>query len=202
MPNCKLVEMGECVVLPVNDKDSCLKTEGISTCIALIFKGTIDEIPYIGLYHWAGFCGDEADVLLINDLFEEIALEIQSEFSLQDKPPNLESLFVIGGERQQVEEDGTLLISGTANEVQLLKQHSENCCQVFFDVENLEITFLNFLTSNTQSLEINVYRDKLNYRYEQSNFLESRKLKAITEIEFRSTTTQEEDHHPSKATKL
>ena len=186
MAKFKLVKMGSCIAHLVEDETFYLKTVGISTCIALAFTGQIQGISYIGLYHWAGFAVSGKDQqAAINDIFEMMALTVQAKLNMPGdiERPSIEQLIIIGGEKQQLSPEGEVLISGTEAEVAAIQTYMHAACDKYFErSEGFTSIVRPFLTSQSTSIEVRVYVNQVNCRFEYSmldNFLSSSKSKRI-----------------------
>ncbi len=188
--NMTKVEMNECKFMYVNEervyKKPLLVTCGISTCIAIVAQGAFEGIPYLGLYHWAGFNGIESLEHQLTEIFSILSTELLAKFGCPgDVRPPLNGLYIIGGEKAQSAADGALMISGTEAEVAALEENFMVLCQQYFDVEGeIDTVFHNFLTQDEESLTVNVYPDKVEYVKETSFLDEKSKRQRTNTIMF------------------
>lgn len=188
----KKVKMNKCRVIPfdaqASSNEALLCTYGVTTCIAIIFQGSFHDIPYIGLYHWSGFNNKRnSQEEALNDIFETLSLELQSEYySDCDEKHSLSGIYIIGGERQQLGQDGSLQISGTEAEVTALQKNILHLCQTYFNIEDkLDLCFQNFITHGSESLSIKAFPNRVEYQTESSSFLErSPRSRSVSSINF------------------
>ncbi len=149
------IEEQEIGVVP--GKDCVLWTEGLSTCICILVRGTIDRKSYLAMFHWDGFpchldrCAPNLASQLegiVLRIFDALKLEIKRKMSSLKKPV-MTSCICIGGEKRSES------LSGTELEVDALNTYGMTACKRYFKVKK-GATFLshNFLTTGSVSLRV------------------------------------------------
>ncbi len=157
-----------------------LATAGISTCMAIILHGNIHNIPFVAMYHWAGFAShvnkrDEYQMLTETyKVFNDISDKIRTKFTAaQDEPISINGISIIGGEKQQKDEQGKIIVSGTAKEVKLLKQYALEICVEIFEVsDEAQPIFYNFKTQNAETIDVQVFPNYIVYQHHKGLFFE------------------------------
>lgn len=177
----KLVEMDEgAVIIASEEKAPTLETNGVSTCIAFVFQGMCSHgVPFVGLYHWSGFSDDETQepLEILDELFSSMAEEVQFKLSMpSNEKPYINEMHIIGGEKEQFNEKRELLISGTEQEVEMLREHATEICKAYFEItETTTFYFLNYLTSDNEALTVKASLSEVSYSYEPSLLLKPEK---------------------------
>lgn len=159
------VGINEEVVVAVLDPSLSLTTTGVSTCICILVKGHVDDTPYIGMIHWDGFSVDfdksaenaeDTAREKIDDVIFCLASAVLTEMKDyqevpdDEKPPQLDAIYFIGGEHAVV--GG---VSGTELEVEALKSCARDSCQEYFETSNATMYYYdNYRTSGTNFLDL------------------------------------------------
>jgi hypothetical protein len=135
------------------DSGDSLATDGISTCIGIMFNGTIGNRQFLAMYHWAGFDTqlnkDNLDDQVkaereLKSIFKTLAFRIK--FWGRAGKPNLNQLHLIGGEQKQEH------LSGTEMEVNALFK-AEEYSKLYFNVlDNFTCKRDHYLTTGTDTL--------------------------------------------------
>lgn len=99
-----------------------LITNGVSTCICLMVKGTMGGVGYIGMHHWDGFDlsfnkhapnAKKNAMRVINQLISNLSNAVLEEMRqyavLPTEKPGLDAFITVGGERASKQEE----LSGT-----------------------------------------------------------------------------------------
>lgn len=178
------LEVQEMGVVP--GKDCILWTEGVSTCICILVQGTINEKPYLAMFHWDGLPSNfdrssphlalqlEAIVLRI---FDSLRVYIKQRMGGREKPI-MTSCICIGGERRSE------TLSGTELEVEALNTYGMNACSRYFTVTS-DATFLNhhFLTTGSLSLRVVFSPDRVYWCDDREPFIEASSSEVSAEEE-------------------
>lgn len=147
-----------------------IETFGVTACIALTVRGQFfdedDElIEFCGIWHWSGNRNPKyplSGLDILNDFFERAQedLEFESDTILQ-----LHELSFIGGEIEQRDEVGELLLSGTEKEVNSLKKAIENLDDLDYslEIDPSNITWHNFITRDDMHITVRVGRDCIGF---------------------------------------
>lgn len=206
----KVVQMGEIGVsfanqLSISDEEKpLLTTKGISTCIAIILHGRARGRDFCAMYHWPGLpehiknnASLEAFPEIYN-VFINIEESIRKKFRItSDASIEIKAITIIGGEKQQITAHGELEISGTEQEVHLLKTYTLEICTEMFTVNPTVIpVFINFLTLGTSSIDIKVHANLIEYKKDGGAFFEqaSNHSKKILKID---ADIEPEEYSPS-----
>lgn len=178
----KLCEVDMDAVLFTTSKKTVLITHGITTCIAFIIRGSFwnedeEQTRFCGLYHWSGFDVYAADPNEQTSKALIFFLDKLRAFSgvEDDALINIESLQFIGGEREQRDENNEIILSGTEKEVSSLVQIVSNF--KFFDhgfnIKPSAVKHYHFLTTDEQSISINLTTVGCNFEIENLSTSES-----------------------------
>jgi len=161
------VEQEELVIVTLDAQEKELITEGVSTCICFLAKGWVGRIPFLAMYHWDGFperfdkFHPEAEILglsVVKNIIKNIAQSIHQTSKRENQmfsrsqnqsPPQLQALYLVGGERSSE------YLSGTELEVEILKKYAKTCCDQYFTLlPNSIIEHFHYLTCGSQSKSI------------------------------------------------
>lgn len=139
MPQRIQVRQEEMVVLPLRSHKMALMTKGVSTCVCLMARGHVGEMPFLAMYHWDGFGppfdkaapnAREQAVHGVEYVFSFLAEAIMKKMKpyrvKRGEIPQLDALYLVGGEH------ATLDLSGTELEVETLREHTERLCARYF----------------------------------------------------------------------
>ncbi len=165
-----IVEMDEFVC--TTDPDTRLITYGISTCIAFAVNGFYinddeERVPFAALYHWSGFSSEEKDPKgHMKKVMKQFLTNIRDHLYLSTMHPIVLSNFhFIGGEKEQFNDEGKLLVSGTAKEVNALVYTVEH-----FGFNKRQFTLASgatkhshFLTDNEDTIDISVQTNNCDF---------------------------------------
>lgn len=172
----KKIELAMDEIRFTSDENTVLFTYGITTCIAFIVQGSFwddddSASEYCGLYHWSGF--DLSSTPHSQQAKNALTyfLKALRDFSGLDAASNItiDTLEFIGGERQQRDGRGEVIVSGTEAEVDaLIKAVSEfNYATMHFSLAAQDISHQHFLTTNTQSIAIELSIDECSFEVEE-----------------------------------
>lgn len=156
------VNMSEVKVAALGKEDH-LVTYGISTCIAIMLCGTYNKTPFVLMDHWdAEITGKKRNFMRykICSYVEQIRDSIIDDFDPdihEDIPIHIAKVVVIGGEKQQLDAEGNLELSGTESSVTFLKKNLiaaiKRDCEFTMDATQ---SWQNFLTSGSQAINVKI----------------------------------------------
>lgn len=154
----------DCFVVAEASKHPFLITNGVSTCICILLKGSIGGVEFIGMYHWSGFglnLNKKASVAKvkaierINDLIYTLSNTVRHEmeqYASSSTVPKLDAFYVIGGQRAS---EGEVCQSGTELEISVLTAAAEDICSdYFYTSSDTLFRFDNYQTSGTEAMSI------------------------------------------------
>ncbi|WP_126320092.1 hypothetical protein [Legionella jordanis] len=151
-------------------KNTLLKTHGVSTCIAIAMRGCFREgddlIRFCGLWHWSGF-QHAAQQPTGEDILNTFFYHAQDALDFEDDAIlHLDELSFIGGEKEQRDENGDILLSGTEREVQALRNAVSNLQNLDFSIEIApsNIHWHNFYTQDEMSISVEVQLNSIVYK--------------------------------------
>ncbi|TAL66305.1 MAG: hypothetical protein EPN84_00540 [Legionella sp.] len=157
------VEMGEVKVCAEGKGDALLETYGVTTCIVIMLYGTYDNTPFILMDHWNGEINGDKDLFMRFKLVHyicQIQNSVIDDFDPDihdDIPIYIEKVVIIGGEKEQFDEHGDLLVDGTEASLNWLKANLipeiNNQCTL---TKNATQSWDNYLTSGDQSLIVQI----------------------------------------------
>ena len=166
------VEMDDIGILSVQSGDEILKTNGISTCICLMLKGTFLDKNFILMHHWSGFVNHKTHPkrameslvsrynMALDDYFENDSDEFIK--------PLIVDVSIIGGQEKQLNDEGELLCSGTSAEIKAIQQLFLETLQEEFSLHvNLKTQFKPFVTKDEESLTVSFNaKGQTSYRFD------------------------------------
>lgn len=161
-------------------KNHLLETYGVTTCIAIAMRGSFYNehgcpIKFCGVWHWSGFSAYGRQPTG-EEILETFFIYAQQHLNFKKNTVlYLEELRFIGGEKEQRDEKGELLLSGTEQEVNALKGGVTALDNLSFSVkiDPLSIHWHNFITHDDMSLTVKVQLDAINFVIEENNSLSS-----------------------------
>ncbi len=177
----KTIELNMDEIRFTSDENTVLITHGITTCIAFIVQGSFwddddDEIEYCGLYHWSGFDSSSTPHTQQAENALTYFLEKLRSFAGLDASSNItiDVLAFIGGEKEQRDESGAIVVSGTEAEVLSLRNAVAkfDYTAMHFTLSADDISHQHFLTTNEQSVSIELSIDECTLHVEESEAIE------------------------------
>lgn len=153
------------------DSSHILQTYGVTTCIAMAIRGEFydnydDLIQFCGIWHWSGFANPNnprsgEDIVNTFLGFAQDRLEFSDDTAL-----TIHELSFIGGEKEQRDDHGELLLSGTEKEVRALREALGAIEEFDFPIviEESDIHWHNFITHDDMSLTVQVQLNSVDYQ--------------------------------------
>ena len=159
-----LVSMDEMAF--TKNKDFCLLTKGVTTCIAFAIRGSYwdeesEEVTsFCGLYHWQGLMGTfDDDVSECISVLDRFFLNLRTTLEIPDEEEiTIKSFQFFGGEKAQYDEQNQLSLSGTENDVLALAAAVKEYeyADDFLKIKMTDVGHFHYLTSHHESMAIEV----------------------------------------------